>query len=77
MTVGALLEVIKRGKEQYADFLNWTIALEQHPGYKECCNCNKAEDSVVSEDMLFIKSHAMECCTYFTKQKVFGIQIHY
>jgi hypothetical protein len=82
MTVKDLLEVIKNNEKNYPDFLDWIIALEQHPNYKKCCNCNKSEDSITVIDSdgtktLFIKSHAMKCCTYSPKDKVFGIQIHY
>jgi hypothetical protein len=82
MKVKDLLKVIKERQKDYADFLEWDIALEQHPDYKECSNCNEPEDSIIDHDLtkgdtLFIKSHAMECCSYFTKKKIFGIQIHY
>lgn len=82
MTVRDLLEVIKNNEKHYPGFLDWTIALEQHPNYKKCCNCNKPEDSIITKECdgfetVFIKSHAEKCCTYSPKDKVFGIQIHY
>lgn len=89
MKIKELLETIKRLKKEYPDFLEWDIALEQHPDWKLCPNCNKPEDYVICKDesipdqngnptkTLFIKSHCMGCCTYWTKRKIFGIQIHF
>ena len=83
MKIKDLLQEIEENKENYPDIENWDIALEQHPNYKNCSNCNKKEDSIVAKecygigcDELFIKSHAIGC-VYFTKQKILGIQIHY
>ena len=33
MKVKELLKLIKQGEYIYPDFLNWTVALEQHPDY--------------------------------------------
>lgn len=77
MKVKDLLEVIKKGKKQYPDFLDFTIALEQHPNYKKCCNCNKPKDYIKNDKTLFIKSHSEGCCTYWLEEKILGLQIHY
>ena len=84
MKVKDLLEHIQEAKNEYGKgVLNWTIALEQHPGYKRCSNCNKSEDYIVNDNLygnedetIFIKSHAIGCVR-FIKEKVLGIQIHY
>jgi len=79
MKVKELLEGIERSKENYPDFLEWDIALEHVDKPEEDINCK--DDIIISnqggDEWKFIKSHAMGCCSFFTKQKVFGIQIHY
>lgn len=83
MKVKDLLSIIQKAKIRYPNIDEWTIALEQHPDYKQCDNCNKKEDYIIIKDKLdirdnelFIKSHSIGC-VYFYKQKVLGIQIHY
>ena len=88
--IKTLLETIQYGIKTYGeDFLNWEYAIEQHPNYKNCSNCNTKDDFIFYTDeclpkpkggfykTLFIKSHSMGCNTYFKKQKIFGIQIHF
>ncbi len=77
MKVKELLKTIKENQKQYPDFLNWTVALEQHFDYKNCSNCNKPKDSIFDFNTLFIKSHCKGCYSCWSKEKVFGIQIHY
>jgi hypothetical protein len=89
MKIKDLLLLIETSKKDYPDIEEWAIALEQHPDYESCSNCNKPEDSFIYEDeflperdgtpskVLFIKSHCMGCCTWFVKDKTLGIQIHY
>lgn len=77
MRVKDLLETIEIHRRNYPDIGDWTIALEQHPEYTSCVNCNKEDDSFTCEDVLFIKSHSMGCCTWNEKRKILGIQIHY
>jgi hypothetical protein len=83
MKVKDLLFVIESSRPNYPDLDDWDIALEQHPHYKDCSNCNKPEDSIILKecygigcDELFIKSHAIGC-VHFVKEKTLGIQIHY
>lgn len=90
-TIKDLLRAIERGRKDYGeDFLNWQFALEQHPDWRLCSNCNKKADRVEYIDemswnpskneydkTLFLKSHSIGCNTYFKKLKTFGIQIHY
>lgn len=80
MKVKDLLFLIETSKPSYPDIEDWDIALEQHPHYEECPNCNKKEDSITLKncfcDTLFIKSHAIGC-VHFKKQKIVGLQIHY
>jgi len=80
MKVRELLELIKKSKKEYKDFLDWDVALEQirYPTK----NINTKTDIIKYLDLdgtncMFIKSHCISCCTYFTKNKVFGIQITY
>lgn len=81
MKVKDLLESIDSGKRQYKDFLDWNVALEHVPNPKKDCNCKndiiKHYDDITQSNWYFIKSHSMGCNTYFIKQKIFGIQIHY
>lgn len=84
MKVKDLQKLIENSQKYYPDFLEWDIALEQHPEWYNCPNCNKSEDRLIvpdcfgnGTDTLFIKSHAMGCCSYSSKRKIFGIQIHY
>ena len=80
MKVKELLEVIQKGKNEYPDFLEWSVALEHVENPEEDVNC---KDDIVKmkefggDEWIFIKSHCMGCCTYFIKEKIFGIQIHY
>jgi len=80
MTVKDLLKEIQDLSKNYPDINEWTIALEQHPDYKDCSNCNKKNDSLILHDLqwdtLFIKSHAIGC-VQFVDKKTLGIQIHY
>ena len=81
MKVRELLEHIKQYRKTEGNgILDWTVALEQHPDYKKCANCNKPKDYLILNDYdgktLFIKSHAIGCVR-FIKDKVLGIQIHY
>ena len=79
MKVKELLEVIKSGKKAYPNFLEWDVALEHVKNLKKDLACKG--DIVKFKDFdgewIFVKSHCMGCCTYFTKEKLFGIQIHY
>lgn len=82
MKVKNLLEDLNKCLKEYDDFLEWDVALEQHPNYKDCPNCNKPEDSLMIEHFdfktLFIKSHAGICVGIeCTKEKVYAINIHY
>ena len=82
MKVKDLLKDIWRNTVIYSDFLEWDIALEQHPDYKECPNCNKEEDSFELHDygnkVLFIKSHAGECTGISCQsRRVYALNIHY
>jgi len=80
MKVKDLLLEIKGLERRYPDVLEWDIALEQHPDYKACPNCNNKDDSIVFYDLgcatTFIKSHAIGCVQWY-KKKILGIQIHY
>lgn len=85
MKIKDLIEIIEMNKQKYGeDFLNWSIALEQHPDYMDCSNCNEPEDYILDrfnpcdeEDTLYIKSHAMLAHTIWEKSKTLGLQIHY
>jgi len=79
MKVKDLLENIERSKQSYPDFLDWDIALEHVDKPEEDINCKDDIITHIDNDIewKFIKSHAMGCCSYFTKEKVFGIQIHF
>jgi len=79
MKVKELLKKIEQGKNEHPDFLEWTVALEHMENPKQDINC---KDDIIGsyqfgEEWKFLKSHCQGCCTYFTKEKVFGIQIHY
>lgn len=77
MKVRDLLEAIERNRDIYPDFMDWDIALEQHPDYEDCPNCEN-KMVVDGEQTGFLKSHA-GCCVgvYWYKDKIFGINIHY
>lgn len=83
MRVKDLLDDLNRSMFLYKDFLDWEVAVEQHPNYMGCCNCNKKEDYLFddkpgSDPVLYIKSHAGLCCGIdFTEERVYGINIHY
>lgn len=83
MKVKDLLFWIESSRPNYPDIDNWSIALEQHPNWKRCGNCNKKEDRLEIKDCygagyktIFIKSHAIGII-HSPKEKVLGIQIHY
>ena len=74
MKIKDLLDTVKRGKKEYKDFMEWDIAVEHHPNPKQCVNC---KDSMLKDGdkWTYIKCHGFN--TYFTKEKVFTINIHY
>ena len=76
MKVKELAENIERNKKEYPDFLEWDIALEHVEKPEEDVNC---KDDIIKngEGWAFIKSHCQGCCSFWTKRKIFGIQIHY
>ena len=83
MKVKDLLNDLNECLERYGnEFLEWDIAVEQHPRYKKCPNCNKTEYSIILNDYgmktLFIKPHADICAgVHWFKQKIYGINIHF
>jgi hypothetical protein len=83
MKVKDLLNEIQEAKTYYPDILEWDIALEQHPNWKDCPNCNKKEDYIrfaelygPGEDTILIKSHSIGS-VFCRPDKTLGILIHY
>jgi hypothetical protein len=84
MKVKDLLKQIEEYRKENPDLDNWDIALEQHPEFMECCNCNKKDQDYLEiedcywpgEKVIFIKSHRIGCVR-FNKHKTLGIKIHY
>lgn len=81
MKIKELLETIEQGKLRYSDFLEWNVAVENFNDPEQDCNCKSdilySHDECCGFSWKFVKSHSMGCCTYFIKEKVLGIQVHY
>lgn len=81
MKISDLIKAIEQGKKSYPDFLEWNVAVEQHPDYKKCSNCKN--NMIISKDPIngeteYLKSHSGMCAgVMFYRKKVFGINIHF